>query len=99
MIVFADYTRVCAYGPHGNMWTTREISWDGLHIDRFDGGQLFVIAWDAPNQRHVYATIALSTGVNPEVGPIPNGSGAAWFFDSRLFQTPFIVKLRSSANS
>jgi YD repeat-containing protein len=62
MIVFADYTCVCAYGPQGNMWTTRDISWDGLHIDHSDGRQLFVVAWDAPSQSHMTATIALNTG-------------------------------------
>jgi hypothetical protein len=43
--------------------------------------------------------IALSTGVRPEVGPTPNGSGAAWFFDFRWFQMPLAEKLMLSLSS
>ena len=42
---------------------------------------------------------ALSTGVMPEVGPMPNGSGAAWFFDLRWFHSALTEKLTSSPSS
>ena len=35
----------------------------------------------------------------PASGPMPNGSGAAWFFDLRWFHTPLTEKLTSSVSS
>ena len=44
-------------------------------------------------------TMLLSTGVRPEVGPMPNGSGAAWFFDLRRLYIALAEKFTLSASA
>ena len=46
-----------------------------------------------------WTVVPSSTGVMPAAGPIPNGSGAAWFFDVRRLRIALAEKLISSESS
>jgi hypothetical protein len=72
IIIFADYTRMSAYGINGLLWTTERLSWDGLQITHVSRSSILGLAWDAPADRHVEFSIDTSTGVSA------GGSSPEW---------------------
>ena len=52
-LIFVTFTRLVAYGPRGLMWTTNDLSWDGLDILEAGSGRIRGTAWDSPGARKV----------------------------------------------
>lgn len=62
LLVFSDFTHMAAYGPNGHIWTTPQLSSDGLEILEVTKQYIAGRAWDAPNQRNVEFRVDLKTG-------------------------------------
>jgi hypothetical protein len=62
LLVFADYTNLVAYGPKGLCWRTKQVSWDGVKIDRADEQAIVGRAWDATKQGEVGFLVDARTG-------------------------------------
>lgn len=62
LIVFADFTKLTAYGPKGIAWETQQLSWDGLKITRVTSEAIQGLAWDSPHQKEVEFLIDTKTG-------------------------------------
>jgi hypothetical protein len=78
LVVFADYTRLTAYGRSGVAWQTTELSWDGIKIVDIYGDSVRGTAWDSPAGGPVPFTVNLRTGehtggASPETRHEPEG--------------------------
>lgn len=62
MILFADYTKIVAYGSAGKLWRTTQLSWDGIDIGSIVGSALHGKAWDSPAATKVPFVLDLKTG-------------------------------------
>jgi hypothetical protein len=62
LIVFADFTRLTAYGPAGLLWQTDELSWDSVKISKVADDLIHGFGWDAPAGKYVPFTVVLQTG-------------------------------------
>lgn len=61
-IVFADFTKLSAYGPSGLVWITPRLSWDGLKITRVTSELIQGLAWDSPLEKEVEFFVDVKTG-------------------------------------
>jgi hypothetical protein len=61
LLLFADFTRLVAYGRNGVAWRIPRLSWDGLKITAV-GRDSSVVGWDAVNSREVEFVVESSTG-------------------------------------
>jgi hypothetical protein len=62
LIIFADFTRLTAYGKDGLSWQTDELSWDGIKISAVFGDFIHGFGWDAPTGKYVAFTVDMRTG-------------------------------------
>lgn len=62
LLVFADFTKACAYDRNGLRWATRSLSWDGLRNLRLQGRQLLGEGWDSPGAAWSEFTVELQSG-------------------------------------
>jgi len=62
LLVFADLTKLTAYGYMGRVWQTSRLSWDGLKILEVTSREIKGMAWDSPNGREVEFVVCLETG-------------------------------------
>jgi hypothetical protein len=62
LILFADFTHVCAYSANGLAWTSERIASDGLRIASARRGEMKGYAWSAPDRGYIPFTLDLSTG-------------------------------------
>jgi len=46
LVVFADFTRLVAYGPNGLVWRTEALSYDGVTISEVGKELIRGVAWD-----------------------------------------------------
>jgi hypothetical protein len=76
VLIFVNYTRLSAYGPQGFMWTTEDLSWDGLEILDVAAGTVRGTAWDSPAGRDTPFSVDIATG-KAEGGSSPAKYGAA----------------------
>jgi hypothetical protein len=64
IIVFAEFTRLIAYGPGGLKWKTKRLSWDNLKIrevtDTFIKGEF----WDIRTEAMASFVVDLATGTH-----------------------------------
>jgi hypothetical protein len=64
IIVFAEFTRLVAYGPTGIKWSTKRLSWDNLKItevtDTFIKGEF----WDIRSEEIAEFVVDLATGTH-----------------------------------
>jgi hypothetical protein len=75
VLIFVSYTRLSAYGPQGFMWTTEDLSWDGLEILDVGAGTVRGTAWDSPAGRDTPFSVDIATG-KAEGGSSPAKYGA-----------------------
>ena len=62
LLVFADFTKLVAYGPQGLVWITERLSYDGITISEVTSDNIRGIAWDAPNLSSVAFSVDLGSG-------------------------------------
>jgi hypothetical protein len=62
LLLFVDYTALAAYGPRGRVWVTRDLSWDGLQIEKITRDVILGSGWDSPAARRVQFSVDLITG-------------------------------------
>ena len=62
LLLFADFTRITAYGQRGHVWTTGSLSWDGIEIVNVTPEHIRGLAWDSPQQRKVEFVVDVATG-------------------------------------
>jgi hypothetical protein len=75
VLIFASYTRLSAYGAHGFMWITEDLSWDGLKNLEVTGSFVRGTAWDSPAGRDKPFSVHIATG-KAEGGSSPAKYGA-----------------------
>ena len=64
IIVFADHTRLMAYGLSGMQWKTKRLVWDALTITEVTEELIRGKGCDAGNGETVYFTVDLSSGTH-----------------------------------
>ncbi len=62
LLLFADFTKMSAYGSRGHAWTTSDLSWDGIEIVDVTSEQIKGLAWDSPQQHEVEFLVDVETG-------------------------------------
>lgn len=62
IIVFSDYTRLVAYGPHGVQWESARLAWDDLQVVGVRGPKLRCRGFNAPGNRYDTFEVDLMTG-------------------------------------
>jgi len=62
LLVLADFTVLTAYGPHGIVWVTDRLSWDGIKITDVTSDWIRGLAWDSPQEKNVEFIVDLRTG-------------------------------------
>jgi hypothetical protein len=62
LIVFADFTRLVAYGPDGPKWESARLSSDGLEDISVHDDRLLLTGWDAATQRHKRIAVRIADG-------------------------------------
>jgi hypothetical protein len=75
VLIFVNYTRLSAYSSQGFMWTTEDLSWDGLEILDVAAGTVRGTAWDSPAGRNTPFSVDIATG-KAEGGSSPAKYGA-----------------------
>jgi hypothetical protein len=70
ILVFADYTRLVAYGEAGLRWRTKRLTWDDLKITEVQDEFITGEGWDAPANSSVSFRVSLATGEHE--GGIPD---------------------------
>lgn len=68
LLLFADFTRVSAYGTDGVVWITPDISWDGLRFGDLSPDGIHGRAWNAPTEEW------LSFKIDPTSGHVTGGA-------------------------
>jgi len=63
LIVFADFTRLLAYGPHGREWKSDRIAWDGLKIREITNSTICGEFWDVAKDMNAHFVVNLSNGM------------------------------------
>jgi hypothetical protein len=64
IIVFADFTRLWAYGPTGLKWKTSRLAWDGLEITEITSTSIVGVFWDVSNQTTANFVVDLVSGTH-----------------------------------
>jgi hypothetical protein len=62
MLVFADYTRLTAYGPTGLKWRTKRLTWDDLTITEVTDELIRGEYWDVLTESSSSFCVDLDTG-------------------------------------
>jgi hypothetical protein len=70
LLVFADYTKLVAYGSDGFVWESARVSSDGIQIVDVTGDRLDVIGWDASVSQRVRMSIDIDDGAIRACHPI-----------------------------
>ena len=63
LVVFADFTRLLAYGADGVVWRTDPVVWDDLKLVGYDGDLLRLSGFDAPANAFPEFAIDLRDGI------------------------------------
>ncbi|HJU07468.1 MAG TPA: hypothetical protein VJ727_03200 [Rhodanobacteraceae bacterium] len=63
LIVFADFTQLLAYGPHGREWKSDRIAWDGLQICKITDSAICGEFWDVAKDMNAHFVVNLSDGM------------------------------------
>lgn len=61
-IVLADYTRISALGETGLLWTTKDLSWDGISISSIGPDYIEGEGWDPTSRIRPAFRVRLTTG-------------------------------------
>jgi hypothetical protein len=61
-IFFVSFTRLSAYGADGLMWSTEDVSWDGIKNVRVASTAIRGVGWDSPARREVPFSVDIATG-------------------------------------
>lgn len=61
LVVFADFTKLSAYGADF-VWVTSRLSWDGLKITSVTSELIQGLAWDSPLDKEVEFFVDVRTG-------------------------------------
>lgn len=64
IIVFGNFTSLCAFNDHGLLWQTSRLSWDGIKILGIKDTYMIGTGWDAPNQKNIPFSVNLTTGAH-----------------------------------
>jgi hypothetical protein len=64
IIVFADYTQLCAYGAVGLVWKTNRLAWDGLKITEITSTSIIGEFWDAASEAKASFVVNLASGTH-----------------------------------
>ncbi len=64
IIVFADFTRLVAYGQAGIKWQTKRLSWDNLKITDVTDTSIKGEFWDIRSEEMAGFVVDLATGTH-----------------------------------
>lgn len=64
IIVFADFTRLVAYGRMGIKWATKRLSWDNLKINEVNDTSIKGEFWDIRSEETATFVVDLRTGTH-----------------------------------
>jgi hypothetical protein len=64
IIVFAEFTRLVAYGPAGLKWKTKRLSWDNLKIIEVTNTSIKGEFWDICSEATASFVVDLATGTH-----------------------------------
>jgi hypothetical protein len=62
LILFADFTKLVAFGRNGLTWTSKRLSWDGIEIVSVDAKYARGKGWDPSRSTVIEFTLDLSDG-------------------------------------
>jgi hypothetical protein len=62
LLLFSDFTKIVAYGPHGKAWHTQDVCWDKLTIQEVTTERVLGSGWNAPKSREMDFEVDLKTG-------------------------------------
>ncbi|MGH9571774.1 MAG: hypothetical protein ACRD4F_19195 [Candidatus Angelobacter sp.] len=62
MLVFADFTKLCAYEAAGLKWVSPRLSSDGVKIKEAKGQDIKLVVWDASREAQGEVRVDLLTG-------------------------------------
>lgn len=82
VLIFLSYTRLAGYDSSGFMWSTDDLSWDGLEIVDVNSERVRGTAWDSPAARIVSFAVDVLTG-RAEGGSSPKKYGIDGGIDRR----------------
>jgi hypothetical protein len=62
LLLFISHHTILAWGRDGEVWETERISWEGITIERIEGGYLYGRGWDMITDRETPFTLNLANG-------------------------------------
>lgn len=62
LIIFVDYCRLVAFNDVGHVWTTDDLSWDGISIVEIGETEIKGVSWNAANNKDVFFSVDVLTG-------------------------------------
>jgi hypothetical protein len=72
IIILSDFTKIAAYSADGLLWTTPDISWDGIIVNKLTSNEVDASVWNAVTDQWVPISIAIKTGeISGGIGGIP----------------------------
>jgi hypothetical protein len=64
LILFTGFHTLFAWGPNGEAWQTKRLSWEGVRINSVDGDTLHGTGWNLITDKEVPFTVDLRTGAH-----------------------------------
>ena len=71
LLLFSGFHAVLAWGPHGEVWRTARLSWDGVRMTEVRGDTLHGEGWDMKTDRELTFEINLKSGEHRGGGYLP----------------------------
>jgi len=62
LLIFADFTRLCAYSEKGLLWRSPRVCWDELSIQKITGDHIEGVGYDPTNSGQSPFIVDLNTG-------------------------------------
>jgi len=62
LILFTGHHAILAWGRDGQAWQSERLSWEGVAIDRIEGGAIHGQGWDMLTDKDVPFTLDLASG-------------------------------------
>jgi hypothetical protein len=78
LLVFADFTRLAAYGNNGLVWRSPQICWDELKIHSLADGRIEGVGYDPTSLGKSRFTVDIDTGRSLLPSPISIDGKPPW---------------------
>lgn len=59
VVLFSDFTSICAYGLAGRLWKSKQLCWDELKIEQIEGNKILGNGYDPTNSEKPYGQFEL----------------------------------------